>query len=285
MKKKKNKIGLTKLYLMSFSGFIIAFLFVFISPILLGSSYSYAETKVNEYQTLSNSLRIALVKKEYNPEKEIMRLDYSIEETNTNISLPNIDYEITSQYIKGKKKLEVSLTKVDDTYLVVIIKGVPKGYSVLSTTIIPKYIHTELQQVNDLKDRSFKMYVNESEEIINNSLKIETEKDYKQQYITFQQELLKRKMEENKKEIETNELAIEEINTLVSKLKKDLAYQTEDEKLETSNTINSHITTVKQHENDIKKLKEALNGLKEKIDLLEEKRKSFDITPYTTNGI
>lgn len=274
-KKSKFKMNLSKLYLTSFGAFLLGFILIFISPMFTGGTYSYAEAKLNEYQTLNNNLRIAIVNKEYNPEKEFMRIDFSIEDTSTATSLSNIKYELSSQYIKDRKPLEVDITRINDNYFVAIIKGIPEGYSVLSITIDPKYIHPELQVTDDLKDRSIKMYINESEKIINNNLKIGTIKEYQDEYISFEQKLLKDEIKENKKEIETNKLAIKEINKLINDLKNDMKYQTEDEKFETSNEINSYKTTIQQHEKDIEELNQTIDNLNKKIDLLNQKRESI----------
>ncbi|KIO69900.1 hypothetical protein B4065_1358 [Caldibacillus thermoamylovorans] len=56
-------------------------MFIFISPAIIGKSYPYKETVLNEYESLSNTTEIALVKKQYNPNKKIMRLDFAIRET------------------------------------------------------------------------------------------------------------------------------------------------------------------------------------------------------------
>lgn len=267
---------LTKLYLASLGAFILGFFIIFISPLFTGGSYSYAEAKMNEYQTLSNSLSIAMVKKEFNPKKQIMRMDFSIEETSTsNSSISNIKYKIISQYIKDRNPLEVRTTKVNDNYLVVIVKGIPEGYSVLSTTIIPKYIHPELQKTNDLEDRSVKMYVNENDKIVNNNLKIESNNRYQEEYIAFQQESYKKDIKENMRNIKTNNLAIEEINKQINELESEMQYQTDEEKLQTTNKINSNKTLIQQYEDKNEELNQTINELTQKIQLLEEKRQSL----------
>lgn len=276
VKEIKKNMTLSKVYLITFSSFIIAFLFVFISPSLTGGTYQYKETKINEFELLSNNLEIGLVKKQYNPKKEIMRLDFYIKETTTNSSLSNIKYEINSRYIKAQNELlKTEITKVDDHYFVVMIEGLPEDFSVLSTSIIPKYIHPEIEKVDNLKEREVKIYINESSKLVNNKLKVGSEKEYKKEYINFQQDELLADIEENKKQIKTNELAIAEINKTIEDLELEKSYQTEEEKLETENEINGYKTTIEQHESEIETLNKTIEDMYEKISLLEEKRTSI----------
>lgn len=274
--KNRKKMNLTKLYLGTVIVFILGFVFIFITPMFTGGNYSYAEATMNEYQTLGNNLRIALVKKEYNPEKEIVRLDFSITETTkSGTTLPNIEYEVSSQYIKNRKGQEVEVTRVSDEYFVAIIKEVPKDFSVLSTTVSPKYIHSELADNNDLENRSVKVYVNESEDIVNNSLDIGTKEVYQKEFISFQQDQIKNEIEEKEIEIEKNKLAIKELNKLISSLESELIYQTREEQFETNNLINSHVSSINKHEKDIVEIEEMISEMNEKTILLEEKKTSI----------
>jgi len=275
MIKQKFKLSLTRLYLTCFGLFVATFLFIFISPMIFGGNYSYAEAKVNEHYPINNGIELALIKKEYNPEKQFMRLDFSIEKSNSNSSLSNIEYQISSQYIKDRKQLEVEVTKVNDNYVVAIIKGIPEGYSVLSTTIKPEYVHPELEKVDDLNDREVKIYVNESSKIENNKLKIGTEKQYQKEYISYQQEEIKEQIEESKKEISKNNLAIEEVNKTIKKLENEMSYQTESEKFTTQNDVNSNKTKIQQFEEKIDLANQNIDELNEKMKLLEEKKGSI----------
>lgn len=269
-------MSLKALYTSSFGAFILGFCIIFISPILSGGSYNYEDAKVNEYKTLSNSLQIALVKKEFNPDKQFMRMDFSVKNSTNGTSFSDIKYEINSRYIKDSKaQLKTEITQINDHYFVVIVKGIPKGFSVLSSTIVPKYVHPELQQYDDLEERSVKIYINESKKIINNQLKKGNERDFKIEYITFQQKDLKDEIALNEKEIESNKLAINEIEKEIAELELDMQYQTDEEKFETKNNINSYKTTIQTHQNDIDTFVQKVEGLNKKIKLLEEKRASL----------
>lgn len=269
---KKKKLTSTQLYLFTLVFFILCFMFIFISPAIIGKSYPYKETVLNEYESLSNTTEIALVKKQYNPNKKIMRLDFAIRETSTSSSLPNIEYEVNSQYITDRKPLNSKIIRVNNNYVVVIIKEIPEGFNVLSTTLIPNYIHPELEETNDLEDKSFKVYVKETDKIKNPLLKIQTDGEYQDEYISFQQNLLKKDIEKKEKQISNKKLGIKELQRTVSELEGELEYQTESEKLKTNNVINSHQTDITQYEDEIELLQKEIGELEEKINLLEEKR-------------
>ncbi|MFI8496627.1 coiled-coil domain-containing protein [Peribacillus butanolivorans] len=275
-KNSRKKMSLKTLYTSSFGAFILGFCIIFISPMLSGGSYKFEEAQINEYMTLSNSLQIALVKKEYNSEKQFMRMDFSVKESTNEAFISDIKYEINSRYIKDdRKQLKTEVTQINDNYFVVVIKDIPKGFSVLSTTIVPEYVHPELQQYDDLGERSVKLYINESEKIVNKQLKKSNEREFKIEYITFQQNDLKDEITLNEKEIETKKLAIDEIKKEISELESDMQYQTEEEKFETKNNINSYKTTIQTHQNDIDIFVQKVEGLNKKIKLLEEKRASL----------
>lgn len=275
-KKRKSKMGLAKLYLSSFGIFVLGFLVVFISPFVLGGSYSYPEAALNERQSINNNISIALVKKEINTTEKLMRLDYSIHETSSNASLSNIKYEVSSQYITGKEPLEVTVNKINDNYLVVLVKGMPKDFGVISTTISPQYIHPEIQNTDDLTDREAKFYINQSTEIENTQLTEGTETEYKKEYITYQQDQIKEEVTEKEKEIQNSKLAIKEINNQIESLESEMIYQTSEEKFQTTNNINSYKTSITKYEKEIEEFYIVIEELQEKIRLLEEKRNSIE---------
>ncbi|WP_289474220.1 hypothetical protein [Fictibacillus enclensis] len=272
----RKKMNLTTLYSFTLGGFILGFAVIILSPMVTGSTYDYAEAKLNEYQTLSNNAQIALVKKEYNPEKELMRLDFSIKETKNETSVSDIQYDIESRYIKGPKTtLKTEIIQTSDTYFVSLIEGIPQEFGVVSTSITPKYVHPELQKYDDLKDRNIKLYINESEKIITPSLKKESEKDYQREYIDFQQSDLKKELALTQTAIKNSQLAIKETKKKISELEMDMQYQTEDEKFESQNEINSFQTSIQNQENEIQKNEQKIESLNQKMQLLNEKRNTL----------
>lgn len=273
--KNRKKMSLTMIYLSSFGAFILGFFIIFTSPMLTGGQYKYPDAKLNAYEFLNNDMEIALVKKEYNSTKKIMRLDFSIRNNDDEATLNNIKFEVSSKYIKGSDPLDVKLTKVNDNYLVVLINDLPENYSVVATTLVPEYIHPEIEEGNDLEDRSVKFYINESEKIANNKLKQGTKKEYEKEYIDYQQADVKKEIAKKEKEIKSNELAVKETKRIITELEKEMEYQTDEEKFETTNKVNSYQTAIQQYETEINTLTKTIDDLHEKIKLLDEKRGSI----------
>lgn len=271
-RKKRFKTSLTKLYLFSVLGFISSFIFIFLTPIFSGGSYSYVESIENEYITLGNSTRISIVKKEFNPKNEIMRLDFSLEGTTSSSNLSDITFDVISRNIKDKETHEVELIRVNDRYIVVIVKNVPKKYGVLSTTMTPKYVRPELNENNNFDGKNVKFYVNQSNKIINEDLKLENETYYKKEYISFQQLEIEKEIEGKEKGIENNQLLISDLNEVIKEMESDIEYQTEEEQFATKNEINMKETTINQYRRDIDLLKREIKELEEKSELLEKKK-------------
>lgn len=266
----------TRVYLSTFVLFVLMFMAVFVSPSIIGGHYNYADAAVNQYETLSNKLQVALVKKEYNPDKQLMRLDFSIKGTGIDQNLSNVQYDFSVVSIKGRKQHEVEVTRVNDSYLVVMVKGLEEGYSVVSTTITPSYIQPEIEKENDLEGKNLKMYVNETDKIVNTDLKMLSLDDYQVESIGFEQESVKKEIKDKENEIAAYELTNKELKEQNEKLEDDQKFQTEDEKIETQNTINSNVTTMESNEEDIDILKNEIDSLKEKVNLLDEKKKQYE---------
>ena len=262
----------TKKYLIGVSGFLLLFIGIMFSPYIFGKSYSYAEAKMNEYQTINNTMRMSLVKKEYNPEEKLVRLDFLVDETAEVTSLPNIKYEVESKYVSGNKKTKSEIKKINNNYFIVFIKDVPKDFEVLSSMIIPSYINPELQSTNDLENKSLKIYVNQTDKIENLKLKIQPDTYYKKEFLMFKQKDINNQISEKETIIEHKEMSIKEIKNLIKDLENELQYQTEDEKFETYNTIQSHKTTIKKYENDIEEENIFIKELNERIKMLEQRK-------------
>lgn len=271
-KKQRDKFKFTKLYSFSFIGFIVMFLFIFASPKLFGENYSYPEAELNEYQSIGSTLRIGMVKKEFNPETGIMRLDLSVENSVDNNELSNVSYEVSSRYISGKTRLETEVKQVNDEYLIVLIKGLPTEFEVLSATLNPYYIHSELQTTNDLEDKTIKFYINEDKDLFNKDLVIETDNVYQDDYLSYKQSQEELLIKEAETKIETNKLKIKETEKIIEELKIDLTYETGEELFNIQNSINSNESQINEVKKEIEELELSINEHYERINLLENRK-------------
>lgn len=265
-----------KAYLLTLGSFVTMFFVLCISPVFSGATYRFEEMKPGEYQSITPLVKMTIAKKEYNPANKTLRIDYELKSDNDPQILSNMKYKVENKYIKQKDNdVKTKIYRANDNYIVVISENVPEGFGVVLSTIKPEYIHPEIQtDAKDLKDRSFKTYVLESNKIINKDLKVETKEFYEKDYLVYSQKELGKEIKDIKKKIENKGFAIEQLKIKNDKLTKEMNFQTEAEKIKTQNIINSNISAINKHEKDINELKEGIKMKEQKIKLLNEKKKT-----------
>ncbi|MRU02812.1 hypothetical protein EKU33_28840, partial [Bacillus anthracis] len=228
-----------KAYLFTLGSFVTMFFVLCISPVFSGATYKFEEMKIGEYQSLSSTVKIAVAKKEYNPDNQTLRIDYELRADNDSQILSNMKYKVENKYIKQKdNNVKTKVYRASDNYIVVISENVPEEFGVVSSVVKPEYIHPELQNdVDDLKERSMKMHVLENEKLINRELKKKSKDFYEREYLAFSQQALRKEIE---KKMEDKSSAMKQLKIKNEQLTKEMEYQTEGEKVKTKNTINSN---------------------------------------------
>lgn len=273
---RKSANAKRKAYLLTLGSFVTMFFALCISPVFSGATYRFEEMKPGEYQSITPLVKMTIVKKEYNPANKTLRIDYELKSDNDPQILSNMKYKVENKYIKQKDNdVKTKIYRANDNYIVVISENIPEGFGVVLSTIKPEYIHPELQtDANDLKDRSIKTYVLESNKIINKDLKVESKEFYEKDYLVFSQKELGKEIKDIKQKIENKGFAIEQLKIKNDKLTKEMNFQTEAEKMKTQNIINSNISAINRNEKDINELKEEIKIKEQKIKLLNEKKKT-----------
>ncbi|MFI2801027.1 hypothetical protein ACH2G3_24605 [Bacillus cereus] len=266
-----------KAYLFTLGSFVTMFFVLCISPVFSGATYKFEEMKIGDYQSLSSTVKISVAKKEYNPDNQTLRIDYELRADNDSQILSNMKYKVENKYIKQKDNdVKTKVFRASDNYIVVISENVPEEFGVISSVVKPEYIHPELQNdVDDLKERSMKMYVLENEKMINRELKKESKDFYEREYLAFSQQALKKEIKEIEKKMEDKASAMKQLKIKNEQLTKEMEYQTEGEKVKTKNTINSNESTINNHQKEIDVLKEDIKMKEKKIQLLSEKKKTI----------
>ncbi|MBU4643297.1 hypothetical protein, partial [Bacillus toyonensis] len=191
--KRKSPNMIRNMYGITLCSFFAVLFFICISPLLRGANYEFEERKLNEYQLLTNDVKAAIVKKEYNPENKTLRIDYAFKsDSNNSKSLSNLDYKVDNRYIKQETNdVKTKVLRPSDDYLVVISTNVPEDFGVISSTVKPEYIHPELENdPNDLKEKGMKTYIKESQKMINENLKVQSLMAYEEEYIERTQGIL-----------------------------------------------------------------------------------------------
>ncbi|MEC3226124.1 hypothetical protein P9027_29850 [Bacillus thuringiensis] len=265
-----------KAYLLTLGSFVAMFFALCISPVFSGATYKFEEMKPGEYQSITPLVKMSIAKKEYNPVNKTLRIDYELKSDNDPQILSNMKYKVENKYIKQKDNdVKTKIYRANDNYIVVISENIPEGFGVVLSTIKPEYIHPELQtDAEDLKDRSSKTYILESNKIVNKDLKVESKEFYEKDYLVFSQKELGKEIKDIKQKIENKDFAIEQLKIKNDKLTKEMNFQTEAEKLKTQNIINSNISSINRNEKDINELKEEIKMKEQKIKLLNEKKKT-----------
>ncbi|PGZ57837.1 hypothetical protein COE58_24105 [Bacillus cereus] len=277
--KRKSPNMIRNMYGITLCSFFAVLFFICISPLLRGANYEFEERKLNDYQLLTNDVKAAIVKKEYNPENKTLRIDYAFRsDSNNSKSLSNLNYKVENRYIKQETNdVKTKVIRPSDDYIVVISTNVPEDYGVIASTIKPEYIHPELaNDPDDLKEKALKSYMKESPKMINEKLKLQSTTEYEEEYIERTQGILNQEMKELEKKMELKTSANKQLGKNNEKLKTEMDFQTDDEKGTTENEIKANETTINTNKKEIEKLKEEIKLKEKKIDLLDEKKKTVD---------
>ncbi|MEK7019803.1 hypothetical protein [Bacillus sp. FSL R9-9410] len=277
--KRKSPNAIRNIYGITLCSFFVVLFFICISPLLRGANYEFEERKLNEYQLLTNDVKAAIVKKEYNPENKTLRIDYAFKsDSNNSKSLSNLDYKVENRYIKQETNdVKTKVIRPSDDYIVVISTNVPEDFGVIASTIKPEYIHPELENdPADLKEKGMKTYIKESPKMLNEKLKVQTITAYEEEYIERTQDILDKDIKELEKKIQLKTSANKQIATNNEKIKGEMDFQTEGEKGTTGNEMKANETTINTNKKEIETLKEEIKLKEKKIDLLDEKKKTVD---------
>lgn len=257
--------------------FAILFGVVLTSPITIGSSYNFEDTPLNEYYSINNDVSIALVKREYNKSDGILRFDFMVKDPGTNKSFSNVNFKIYGEDIKTRTIQDAKVTRINDQYYVAIFENIPEGFEVFSTTLEPFYVQPDIESdSNNLDERIYKVYTNDSEKIINKDLKPLSDAKYQLEFYSFQQEEIEKEITSMTDEVRRKELIISDIEEQNSKLEGEMQFQTEVEKIETQNAINANLNSIEQREKEISELGDQVSNLEDKIKLIDERKQQTE---------
>ncbi|NWK72613.1 hypothetical protein HWX41_27210 [Bacillus paramycoides] len=277
--KRKSPNKIRNIYGITLCSFFTVLFFICISPLLRGANYEFEERKLNEYQSLTNDVKAAIVKKEYNPENKTLRIDYAFKsESNNSKSLSNLKFKVENRYINQETNdVKTKVFYPNDDYVVVISTNIPDDYGVIASTIKPEYKHPELENdPDDLKDRGMKTYIKDSQKMINENLKVQSLTAYEEEYIERTQGILNKEIKELEKKVELKTEANKQLGKNNEKLKTEMDFQTDDEKGKTGNEMKANETTINANKKEIETLKEEAKLKEKKIDLLNEKKKTVE---------
>lgn len=272
----------SKYYLAALFTFVLLTIIICSTPFIFGKHYDYKTTKLNEKNSINETVSMSLSNMEINREKGIFKAAFSFTDgngnTNVGAGLSNITCDYKLQYVTSPKdnSIKKKIVKVSDNYTIVYFENIPKDFEVLKLTVTPKYINPKLASSNGIATQPFEYYANDKD------LKDSPKLAVKDRYQLFSEERknqidkLNASIEKQKKEITT----LQQSNALAEKdLKKEkakLQYQTESQREDTNNTIASIKQTISTNNEQIKGHKAKIKELQQRIENVERSKGGTD---------
>lgn len=252
--------------------FFLLYLFIFSIGFNTSQKYKFVEAAIGQEIPFGQG-NFQVVKREYNPKENLIRVDYWFYSESSYMDLGNINLEMKTI---GKNDLEnflkTKVVRVDDNYYVTYIKGVEENFGAVKQFIYPSYIQLLKNKPDELKEMEFVIYTKEESAKINSSLTFETDpKKLVSVSTNYQIDLLLKQIKELEQVIEDNKASIKLVKKSISKLKEDLDYVIGDDLAREKSKIQSKESEILMFKKENDDSKEQIKLYESKIELLKEK--------------
>lgn len=252
--------------------FFLLYLFIFSIGFNTSQKYKFVEAAIGQEIPFGQG-NFQVVKREYNPKENLIRVDYWFYSESSYMDLGNINLEMKTI---GKNDLEnflkTKVVRVDDNYYVTYIKGVEENFGAVKQFIYPSYIQLLKNKPDELKEMEFVIYTKEESAEINSSLTFETDpKKLVSVSTNYQIDLLLKQIKELEQVIEDNKASIKLVKKSISKLKEDLDYVIGDDLAREKSKIQSKESEILMFKKENDDSKEQIKLYESKIELLKEK--------------
>ncbi|WP_317945913.1 hypothetical protein [Carnobacterium maltaromaticum] len=252
--------------------FFLLYLFIFSIGFNTSQKYKFVEAAIGQEIPFGQG-NFQVVKREYNPKENLIRVDYWFYSESSYMDLGNINLEMKTI---GKNDLEnflkTKVVRVDDNYYVTYIKGVEENFGAVKQFIYPSYIQLLKNKPDELKEMEFVIYTKEESAEINSSLTFETDpKKLVSVSTNYQINLLLKQIKELEQVIEDNKAAIKLVKKSINKLKEDLDYVIGDDLAREKSKIQSKESEILMFKKENDDSKEQIKLYESKIKLLKEK--------------
>lgn len=252
--------------------FFLLYLFIFSIGFNTSQKYKFVEAAIGQEIPFGQG-NFQVVKREYNPKENLIRVDYWFYSESSYMDLGNINLEMKTI---GKNDLEnflkTKVVRVDDNYYVTYIKGVEENFGAVKQFIYPSYIQLLKNKPDELKEMEFVIYTKEESAEINSSLTFETDpKKLVSVSTNYQINLLLKQIKELEQVIEDNKASIKLVKKSISKLKEDLDYVIGDDLAREKSKIQSKESEILMFKKENDDSKEQIKLYESKIELLKEK--------------
>lgn len=272
----RKRTGLS-MYLTAISTFLVAFVLIVFSPIVLGKDYDYQTVSLDNPENISSSLNLIVDDMKINKEKGLFKIVLRYQDDTGVKSLSNLESNYRLNFInnKGKSKAEMKVIKVSDEFTTIYYENLPKDFGVISVTVEPRYIYPELEPSDDLKDKEIKFYVVDKDIPENKNMKVETSSVLYKENFKYQIKSINQLVEDEKENIKRFNLSNELLEKDIKKAEQNLDFETLEEQTSTKNKISSMQTTIENNNNLVKESEEKIYQYEEKIKYLEKSSKDF----------
>lgn len=252
--------------------FFLLYLFIFSIGFNTSQKYKFVEAAIGQEIPFGQG-NFQVVKREYNPKENLIRVDYWFYSESSYMDLGNINLEMKTI---GKNDLEnflkTKVVRVDDNYYVTYIKGVEENFGAVKQFIYPSYIQLLKNKPDELKEMEFVIYTKEESAEINSSLTFETDpKKLVSVSTNYQINLLLKQIKELEQVIEENKASIKLVKKSINKLKEDLDYVIGDDLAREKSKIQSKESEILMFKKENDDSKEQIKLYESKIELLKEK--------------
>lgn len=252
--------------------FFLLYLFIFSIGFNTSQKYKFFEAAIGQEIPFGQG-NFQVVKREYNPKENLIRVDYWFYSESSYMDLGNINLEMKTI---GKNDLEnflkTKVVRVDDNYYVTYIKGVEENFGAVKQFIYPSYIQLLKNKPDELKEMEFVIYTKEESAEINSSLTFETDpKKLVSVSTNYQINLLLKQIKELEQVIEDNKASIKLVKKSINKLKEDLDYVIGDDLAREKSKIQSKESEILMFKKENDDSKEQIKLYESKIELLKEK--------------
>lgn len=252
--------------------FFLLYLFIFSIGFNTSQKYKFVEAAIGQEIPFGQG-NFQVVKREYNPKENLIRVDYWFYSESSYMDLGNINIEMKTI---GKNDLEnflkTKVVRVDDNYYVTYIKGVEENFGAVKQFIYPSYIQLLKNKPDELKEMEFVIYTKEESAEINSSLTFETDpKKLVSVSTNYQINLLLKQIKELEQVIEDNKASIKLVKKSINKLKEDLDYVIGDDLAREKSKIQSKESEILMFKKENDDSKEQIKLYESKIELLKEK--------------
>lgn len=259
-------------YYLAMGIFASIFLCILVSGFSSSQKYKYIAIAEGKSQPLGQA-NLTVVKREYNPKENLFRVDYWIDSENNSFDLTNFKID-TKAVTKNNVNefLKTQVVQVDENYYVTFVKNVPKEFGTIKQFIYPGYLNLLKNQSDDLKGIEVKVYSDQSNKIVNNNLKLDTNKEsYFSDKIDYQIKLINQSIKEANIEITDNQAAIDQIKKSNKQIEEGLDTKLGEELERDQNKIQMNKSEIDSYKASTTKQEEQIKLLEEKIKLLKEK--------------